>query len=163
MVQIRESIPLLEGETDLDSASLTALASIQLNPNVQLNNKQAYDVNQLSDEIDLEAWLKKVAERIGQPDVPILAQACQWVKACASNKHHVRSGEYATGIGMADILCYLFQEETALVAAMLYRSARLNLIEIEQIRERFGDDVANLVKDTLSMGQLSENIEKRTA
>ena len=70
-----------------------------------------------------------------------------------------RSGAYVTGIGMSDILTYLYQDEDALVAAMLYRSARKSLISLAEIEQNFGADIRMLVKDTLAMGKLSAIIE----
>ncbi|MBO6199069.1 MAG: bifunctional (p)ppGpp synthetase/guanosine-3',5'-bis(diphosphate) 3'-pyrophosphohydrolase, partial [Psychrobacter sp.] len=60
---------------------------------------------------------------------------------------------------MTDILTYLYQDENALVAAMLYRSARKSIISLAEIEKKFGADISTLVKDTLAMGKLSEIIE----
>jgi GTP pyrophosphokinase len=60
---------------------------------------------------------------------------------------------------MTDILTYLYQDEDALVAAMLYRSARKSIISLAEIEKKFGADISTLVKDTLAMGKLSEIIE----
>lgn len=169
MVQIRDSLPLLDGSADLDSASLAAsLVAHQLHPDfkAQLSTKKLSSALDRSDDtticvcdIDVEAWLKNVSLRIGQPDAPLLRRACQLVKDKDETSTTERSGAYATGIGMADILGYLFQDESALVAAILYRLARHNMISHEDICHTFGDNVGTLVKDTLAMGQLSESIE----
>nr|MBP8816105.1 bifunctional (p)ppGpp synthetase/guanosine-3',5'-bis(diphosphate) 3'-pyrophosphohydrolase [Psychrobacter sp.] len=52
-----------------------------------------------------------------------------------------------------------YQDENALVAAMLYRSARKSIISLAEIEKKFGADISTLVKDTLAMGKLSEIIE----
>ena len=109
--------------------------------------------------IDVPAWLEAVAKRIGQPSLPKLTTACEFIRNRMTTVESERSGAYVTGIGMTDILTYLYQDEDALVAAMLYRSARKNLISLQDIRDNFGDEIAILVKDTLAMGQLSEIIE----
>lgn len=162
MVQIRESLPLLDGDATLDSASLTAgLAANQLHPDVrtQLANDKLIS-NFHTDDIDIDTWLSNVAVRIGQESLPLLTKSCHLVKARSQAPNQVRSGAFATGIGMTDILAYLFQDETALVGAMLYRSARRNLIGLDEIAKEFGDEVAQLVKDSLSLGKLSESIER---
>lgn len=111
--------------------------------------------------IDIDAWLEKVAQRISQSHLHQLAAAVDYIKALNSNiKGYDRSSNFVTGVGMADILTYLFQDEEALVAALLYRSAREELISIDDIKAKFGAEIAVLVKDTLAMGQLSETIEK---
>lgn len=174
MVQIRDSLPLLGGNSSsMDSATLAAsLVAKQLHPDfkAQLANHKLVsaldhtnstinpsDLN-VSD-IDIEAWIAKVAARIGKDDLPILRKACQFVQIQVNKPHVTRSGAYITGIGMADILAYLFQDENALAAAMLYRTARRELVSIDTIKKNFGDDIAQLVTDTLAMGKLSESIE----
>lgn len=174
MVQIRDSLPLLGGNSSsMDSATLAAsLVAKQLHPDfkAQLANHKLVsaldhtnstinpsDLN-VSD-IDIEAWIAKVAARIGKDDLPILRKACQFVQTQVNKPHVTRSGAYITGIGMADILAYLFQDENALAAAMLYRTARRELVSIDTIKKNFGDDIAQLVTDTLAMGKLSESIE----
>lgn len=110
--------------------------------------------------IDLPAWLKAVSNRVNIPELPDLAKACEMVGRKSSlETEDNRSSAYMTGIGMTDILTYLYQDEDALTAAMLYRAARTNLISNERIEEAFGSEVAKLVKDALALGQLSETIE----
>lgn len=111
-------------------------------------------------DIDVETWLSSVAARIGKEDLPLLRRACDFIRLHANKAHVSRSGAYATGIGMADILAYLFQDENALVAAMLYRTARRSLVSLDTIKNNFGEDIAHLVEDTLAMGRLSESIEE---
>lgn len=174
MVQIRDSLPLLGGNSSsMDSATLAAsLVAKQLHPDfkAQLANQKLVSAldhtdsttnpSDLNDsDIDIEAWIAKVAARIGKSDLPILRKACQFVQIQANKPHVTRSGAYITGIGMADILAYLFQDENALAAAMLYRTARRELVSIDTIKKNFGDDIAQLVTDTLAMGKLSESIE----
>lgn len=176
MVQIRDSLPLIDGNASVDSASLTAslaagvdvhqdimpadfkkqLATQKLNS--ALDRSSEYSISE--SDIDIKAWLDAVSARIGQDEVQLLNKACTFVKQRAITTDSMRSGTFATGVGMTDILAYLFQDETALVAAMLYRAVRHHLIDIQDIEQEFGADVASLVKDTLAMGQLSESIEQ---
>lgn len=175
MVQIREALPLLNGEnTDTDSATLAAcLVAQKLHPDfkAQLAHPKLQTALDHSDEtqtpstisesdIDVKTWLSAVAARIGKQELPLLQQACDFVRTQSNKPHASRSGAYATGIGMADILAYLFQDENALVAAMLYRTARRELVSIETIGQHFGQDIAHLIEDTLAMGRLSESIEE---
>ncbi|ABE74160.1 RelA/SpoT family protein [Psychrobacter cryohalolentis] len=118
---------------------------------------EALDLNQIN--IDVPTWLDNVAKRIGQDSVPNLSAACTFVRNHMNTSESERSGAYVTGIGMTDILTYLYQDEDALVAAMLYRSARKSIISLSEIEKKFGTDISTLVKDTLAMGQLSEIIE----
>ena len=80
-------------------------------------------------------------------------------KELQSTVNH-RSNTFATGVGMADILAHLHVDEDTLSAAMLYRSVREDITDIEEVKKKFGDQVYNLVKGALAMGKLSELIEK---
>lgn len=175
MVQIRDGLPLLSGtNSDTDSATLTAsMVAKELHPDfkAQLDNpklttaldhsNQSQSPSAISEaDIDVETWLKSIAARIGKDDLPLLRRACEFVKIHSNKPHICRSGAYATGIGMADILAYLFQDENAFVAAMLYRTARREVVSLNTIKENFGEDIAHLIEDTLAMGRLSESIEE---
>lgn len=138
--------------------------------NEYLDNQLLDDAHILSEEeleeidlnnanIDVPAWLDNVAKRIGQESVPNLSAACDFIRSHMNTSESERSGAYVTGIGMTDILTYLYQDEDALVAAMLYRSARKSIISLGDIEQKFGKDISTLVKDTLAMGKLSEIIE----
>ncbi|MDN5693796.1 MAG: bifunctional (p)ppGpp synthetase/guanosine-3',5'-bis(diphosphate) 3'-pyrophosphohydrolase [Psychrobacter sp.] len=118
---------------------------------------EAIDLDQIN--IDVPTWLDNVAKRIGQESVPNLASACEFIRSHMNTSESERSGAYVTGIAMTDILTYLYQDENALVAAMLYRSARKSIISLAEIEKKFGADISTLVKDTLAMGKLSEIIE----
>lgn len=121
------------------------------------DNEQTLAANTI---IDLPAWLKAVSNRVNIAELPDLAKACEMVGRKSSlEEEGNRSSAYMTGIGMTDILTYLYQDEDALTAAMLYRAARTNLISNDRIQEVFGSEVAKLVKDALALGQLSETIE----
>ena len=118
---------------------------------------ETIDLDQVN--IDVPTWLDNVAKRIGQESVPNLSAACEFIRNHMNTSESERSGAYVTGIGMTDILTYLYQDEDALVAAMLYRSARKSIINLTDIEKKFGTDISTLVKDTLAMGKLSEIIE----
>lgn len=74
-----------------------------------------------------------------------------------------RSNTFYTGIEMADILAHLYVDEDTLSAAMLYRAVREGVMPLAEVQEKFGEQVYSLVKGTLSMGKLSELIEKINA
>lgn len=116
-----------------------------------------FDLDQAN--IDVPAWLNNVAERIGQESTCNLEKACEFIRSRMNTSESERSGAYVTGIGMTDILTYLYQDEDALVAAMLYRSARKSLISLAEIEKSFGTEISVLVKDALAMGKLSAIIE----
>ncbi len=126
-------------------------------PQIFADNDEDIDLDQAN--IDVPTWLDNVAKRIGQDTVPQLTIACEFIRSRMNTSESERSGAYVTGIGMTDILTYLYQDEDALVAAMLYRSARKSLVSMTEIEKNFGLDIAILVKDALAMGKLSAIIE----
>ena len=57
-----------------------------------------------------------------------------------------RSNTFATGVGMADILAHLHVDEDTLSAAMLYRSVREGITDIEEVKQKLGSKFTTLSK-----------------
>lgn len=167
VVKIRESLPLVEGVSEQDSASLIAGINASLGAeDLRITEHTSLPIisqtaSQIIDEhtIDIDSWLEAMAKRCQQMSLPLLSQACNLLKTQDLHHPSTRSNAFLTGVGMADILSYLYPEEDALVAAMLYRAVRKNVLDMKQIRQVFGKDIAQLVQDTLAMGRLSDNLE----
>jgi GTP pyrophosphokinase len=138
MVTVREELPRRLDDTD---------------------NAQSDDLS--FGEIDLEIWLERLRQQLDDTELNQLANACHLVmeRTLAQKKVH-RSSAFSTGAGMADILAHLKVDEDTLVAAMLYRSVRERIIDLDDVLSLFGESVALLVKGTLAMGRLSDLIEK---
>lgn len=64
---------------------------------------------------------------------------------------------YRTGLEMAEILSQLRLDSEAITAAILYRPVRESRLPLEQVRECFGDGVANLVQGVLRMASINES------
>ncbi|WP_026471446.1 RelA/SpoT family protein [Alkanindiges illinoisensis] len=111
-------------------------------------------------EIDLEIWLERLRTQLDDTDLSQLSSACHLVmeRTLAQKKAH-RSNAFSTGVGMTDILAHLKVDEDTLVAALLYRSVREDIINLDEVLSLFGEHVALLVKGTLAMGRLSDLIE----
>ncbi len=168
MVQIRQGLPLIDGNTaNTDSVAFAVnLLARQFSSDIenQLSTKKLHTKIDRSEglsenDIDIDAWLMAVAKRIGQDDLPMLKKACQLLQIQDLNCPSSRSNAFLTGIGMTDILAYLYQDEKALVASMLYRAIRKDIFSEKQVQQNFGKEVAELVKETLALGRLSELIE----
>ncbi|MBJ9721971.1 bifunctional (p)ppGpp synthetase/guanosine-3',5'-bis(diphosphate) 3'-pyrophosphohydrolase [Acinetobacter calcoaceticus] len=112
-------------------------------------------------QIGLASWLDRVREILDGAKLEQLEKVANETlqKELDSTVNH-RSNTFATGVGMADILAHLHVDEDTLSAAMLYRSVREDITDIEEVKKKFGDQVYNLVKGALAMGKLSELIEK---
>ncbi|MFT4021814.1 MAG: HD domain-containing protein, partial [Acinetobacter sp.] len=110
---------------------------------------------------DLDEWLDRVRNQLDGAKLSQLEHVARLTleKEFQTTLNH-RSNTFATGIGMANILAHLHVDEDTLIAAVLYRSVREGLTSLEEVKQSFGDNVLELVKGTLSMGKLSELIEK---
>ncbi|MFA9204289.1 MAG: bifunctional (p)ppGpp synthetase/guanosine-3',5'-bis(diphosphate) 3'-pyrophosphohydrolase, partial [Flavobacteriales bacterium] len=112
-------------------------------------------------EIDLETWLSRLCHQLDVDDLVLLRRACDLVSTRAFDARYTcRSSAYLTGLGMADILAHLRVDEETLVSALLFRSVREQIVNLDEVGVFFGLDVQALVRDTLSMGRLSDLIEK---
>ncbi|HIE6429651.1 TPA: RelA/SpoT family protein [Acinetobacter baumannii] len=112
-------------------------------------------------QVGLASWLDRVREILDGAELKQLEEVAHLTlqKELDSTVNH-RSNTFTTGVGMADILAHLHVDEDTLSAAMLYRSVREDITDIEEVKRKFGEQVYNLVKGTLAMGKLSELIEK---
>ncbi|WP_445406712.1 RelA/SpoT family protein [Acinetobacter seifertii] len=112
-------------------------------------------------QVGLASWLDRVREILDGAELKQLEEVAHLTlqKELDSTVNH-RSNTFATGVGMADILAHLHVDEDTLSAAMLYRSVREEITDIEEVKRKFGEQVYNLVKGALAMGKLSELIEK---
>ncbi|MDC5270190.1 bifunctional (p)ppGpp synthetase/guanosine-3',5'-bis(diphosphate) 3'-pyrophosphohydrolase [Acinetobacter baumannii] len=112
-------------------------------------------------QVGLASWLDRVREILDGAELKQLEEVAHLTlqKELDSTVNH-RSNTFAIGVGMADILAHLHVDEDTLSAAMLYRSVREDITDIEEVKRKFGEQVYNLVKGTLAMGKLSELIEK---
>lgn len=110
---------------------------------------------------ELATWLDRVREILDGAKLNQLEHISYDILNKELNLSGNRSSDsFATGIGMADILAHLRVDEDTLCAAMLYRGVRENMVTLDEIQSKWGDQVVNLIKGTLAMGKLSELIEK---
>ncbi|MCG2573135.1 bifunctional (p)ppGpp synthetase/guanosine-3',5'-bis(diphosphate) 3'-pyrophosphohydrolase [Acinetobacter sp. ME22] len=110
---------------------------------------------------DLADWLERVRHHLDGAKLTTLEEVAKLTlqKELETTVSH-RSNTFATGIGMANILAHLHVDENTLIAALLYRSVREGVTTLDEVQQRYGEGVLSLVKGTLSMGKLSELIEK---
>ncbi|MAX33888.1 MAG: GTP diphosphokinase [Halomonadaceae bacterium] len=112
-------------------------------------------------EVDLDQWLARLGEDTVLTDPARMRDACEL--ACnladeATPAHSFGLGNrsnYRMGLEMADILGELKLDQTALEAAVLYRSVRVKLISVEAVEKRFGQEVATLIEGVLHMAAIS--------
>lgn len=110
---------------------------------------------------DLAEWLDRVRGIYDGAALEQLERVANYTlkKELETDVSHSSHTLY-TGIEMANILAHLHVDEDTLSAAVLYRSVRENVMQLDEVRQEFGEAVYGLIKGTLSMGKLSELIEK---
>ena len=112
-------------------------------------------------EVDLDQWLARLGEDTVLTDPERMRDACELACSLADEATPAHSfglgnrSSYRMGLEMADILGELKLDQTALEAAVLYRSVRVKLISVEAVEKRFGQEVATLIEGVLHMAAIS--------
>ncbi len=125
-------------------------------------------------EVDVPRWLDRLEQiRSGarqtlgslEPlaaaatDRDLIYRACQVAQRAGAESTVVRIWQgkeaFLTGLEMAQILSELLMDTPSLVAAVLYRSVREQLLSIDQVRKEFGPEVAHLIEGVLQMAVIS--------
>ncbi len=112
--------------------------------------------------IDLDRWLAQLPLVLELQDGLRLLEACQWVQG-AQQQPAQDTGDWAresncfiAGLDVALILADLHVDLNCLLAGVLYRAVREERLELEQVRVRCGDEVADLIGGVLRMAAISE-------
>ncbi|RAR64403.1 GTP pyrophosphokinase [Onishia taeanensis] len=111
--------------------------------------------------VDLDQWLARLGEESVLTDPERMREACELVRSLANEASQAQQfglgngSSYRMGLEMADILGELKLDQTALEAAVLYRSVRVKLISVEAVEKRFGQEVATLIEGVLHMAAIS--------
>ncbi len=109
----------------------------------------------------IERWLQNVAQTTQLEDLEEIRRACHTsmeVEAQAVAEDRVWAKEHSSfkiGLEMAQILIELDLDQSAIVAAILYRGVREGKVELERIRKDFGDEVAHLIEGVARMAAIS--------
>ncbi len=112
--------------------------------------------------VDLQSWLGRLKRDVNLADEQMLLAACDMAAGAEANPGKPSSWSQMSGsstlkIGMemTDILAELKLDQTSLIAALLYRSVREHKLALSDVRERFGSEVARLIKGVLGMAVIS--------
>ncbi len=112
--------------------------------------------------VDLDLWLGNLQADVQLADPGRVRQACalaadlelraiqeerQWYEGASS---------YRTGLEMADILGELRMDDDTLIAAILYRGVREELIDLPPLAKQFGKTVASLIEGVQQMAAISQ-------
>ena len=115
---------------------------------------------QLDSDLSLENWAERFARQAQLKSVEKLARAVGLIhhleKADASAADWKGPDAYQFGLEMADILSMMPIDEDALVAALLYRSVRIERLKLRDVRDQFGKTVARLIEGVQQMAIISQ-------
>ncbi|MCM2130925.1 GTP diphosphokinase [Larsenimonas rhizosphaerae] len=114
--------------------------------------------------IDVTAWLAVFESHVRMKEPERFRQACFLAEqlARAAELRHPDSAwrnpgaSLHIGLEMASIVSELKLDEDALIAAVLYRCVREELVTLEAVRKRFGSEVAGLIDGVLKMAAISQ-------
>lgn len=109
----------------------------------------------------IEQWLKIMGHVIDFDDVNEVRRACTTsleseAKAVEESRIWAKDhSSFKIGLEMAQILVELELDQSAIVAAILYRAVREEKIALEAVRKEFGDEVAKLIEGVARMAAIS--------
>ena len=112
--------------------------------------------------IDVERWIAGLEHSVALKDRDAMVRACQMAEA-----HALKAAEdypawrnigksFSIGLEMADILAGLHLDQPALMAAVLYRCVRKNILPIDHVEQAFGSEVTQLIDGVQRMAAISQ-------
>jgi GTP pyrophosphokinase len=114
-----------------------------------------------SGKVDIQQWLTRLQEDVRLREPERLLQACELAEQLeleAPRTHRVwlsLGSSFRMGLEMADILSELKLDQPTLEAAVLYRAVREELLSLEAVTKRFGEEVSTLIEGVLQMAAIS--------
>jgi GTP pyrophosphokinase len=116
----------------------------------------------LADPGDIEAWLDKIAQKcqLDKPARESLGEAADLARkaeesAQLAGESVFRGSILQMGLEIADILSDLRMDCEGLQAAILYRAVREGKLDLDVVRNDFGERVATLINHVLRMAVIS--------
>ena len=114
--------------------------------------------------IDVSQWIERLPVD-AEVDKAQLLKACDFSQYIeqqpttdSPNSWGQEFSRFRIGMEMVEILAELHLDTETLVAAMMYRLVREHQLELERVRENFGDRVANLIDGVIRMAAMSKVI-----
>lgn len=119
--------------------------------------------------VDIDLWLLRLQQQIDLPDPQELCRACEKVRALQAAVVREEDDLWArnskdcfrTGLEMVQILAELQQDQETLVAAVLYRAVRQQLLPLAEVRKEFGQTIAQLIEGVLQMAAIGSRKNPR--
>ncbi len=115
---------------------------------------------QLDSDLSLENWAERFAREAHLESSAKLQKAIELIEELESKDATAKDWKgpdaHRFGLEMADILSTMPIDEDALIAALLYRSVRVERLHLRDVREDFGKTVAKLIEGVQQMAIISQ-------
>ncbi|MDH7943067.1 bifunctional (p)ppGpp synthetase/guanosine-3',5'-bis(diphosphate) 3'-pyrophosphohydrolase [Pseudohongiella sp. SYSU M77423] len=118
--------------------------------------------------VNFEQWLNRLESYVSLDRHDVIRQACElsWhveqQAIAARNTWSPGVSSYRTGLEMAEILAQLHLDSEAIIVSVLYRPVRESRLELDAVREEFGDAIATLLEGVLRMAAINETDTSKT-
>jgi len=118
--------------------------------------------------VNFEQWLNRLESYVTLDRHDVIRQACElsWrveqQAIAARNTWSPGVSSYRTGLEMAEILAQLHLDSEAIIVSVLYRPVRESRLELDAVREEFGDSIATLLEGVLRMAAINETDTSKT-
>ncbi|MAY56397.1 MAG: GTP diphosphokinase [Gammaproteobacteria bacterium] len=118
--------------------------------------------------VNFEQWLNRLESYVTLDRHDVIRQACElsWhveqQAIAARNTWSPGVSSYRTGLEMAEILAQLHLDSEAIIVSVLYRPVRESRLELDAVREEFGDAIATLLEGVLRMAAINETDTSKT-
>ncbi|RMA79471.1 RelA/SpoT family protein [Umboniibacter marinipuniceus] len=110
-----------------------------------------------SGNIDVDQWLDYMKDSVHLPVERIETAIVMLRQTPMPSEWQVNLNCLDIGVEMAQILIELELDEASVAAALIYRAVREEFIALNEVTERLGKDVAELVSGTLMMAAISRS------
>ena len=118
--------------------------------------------------VNFEQWFARLESYVSLDRQSDIRRACNisWdveQKArAAKNTWSPGVSSYRTGLEMAEILAQLHLDSETIIVSVLYRPVRESRLPLDDVREEFGDNIANLLEGVLRMAAINETDTSKT-
>ncbi len=121
---------------------------------------RAFQPSSGQDRLDIEDWLTHLQLDLDINDIEPFRQACDLARNASlvsieNNTNHHASNCFYAGLEIAEILADLKLDQDTLIAAILYRAVREQRLDIQVVRQNFGETVAKLIEGVQQMAAIS--------
>lgn len=113
--------------------------------------------------IDIDAWLQKIREHYHLKNVDIIAASCHLTESTSKGLTTFYGQPcIEQGLEMGEILLDLKLDQEAIAAAIISSAAQHTRLSIETIREKLGENIAQMISSFLQMNVINSlaNINK---